>query len=88
MLCVWCIILITGLTKPGKVDKIFALYQLKLPSLDSQLEIKVALLLFASRSFLANNLCFMVKLIDKAIVINVKMYKNKRKGFIQAIKKI
>jgi hypothetical protein len=31
----------------------------------------------------------MVKLIDKAIVINVKLHKNEReKGFIQAIKKI
>jgi hypothetical protein len=28
---------------------------------------------------LANNLCFMVKLIDKAIVINVKIHKNDRK---------
>jgi hypothetical protein len=33
----------------------------------------------ASRSFLANNLRFMVKLIDKAIVINVKIPKNERK---------
>jgi hypothetical protein len=30
-------------------------------------------------SFLANNLCFMVKLIDKAIVINVKIHNNERK---------
>ena len=30
----------------------------------------------------------MVKVIDKAIVINVKIHKNERKGFIQAIKKI
>jgi hypothetical protein len=29
-------------------------------------------------SFLANNLCFMVKLIDKAIVINVKIHNNER----------
>jgi hypothetical protein len=41
-----------------------------LPQLQS--EIKVALFLFVSHSFLANNLRFMVKLIDKAIVINGK----------------
>ena len=35
-----------------------------------QSEIKVALFLFASQSFLANNLRFMVKLIVKTIVIN------------------
>jgi hypothetical protein len=37
------------------------------------------LFLFASHSFLANYLRFMVKLIDKAIVINVKIHKNERK---------
>jgi hypothetical protein len=42
-------------------------------------EIKVALFLFASCSFLANNLRFILKLIDKAIVINVKLHKNERK---------
>jgi hypothetical protein len=41
-------------------------------------EIKVALFLFASLSFLANNLHFMVKLFDKAIVINVEIYKSER----------
>jgi hypothetical protein len=45
--------------------------EIALPQLQS--EIKVALFLFASRSFLANNLHFMIKLIDKAIVINVKI---------------
>jgi len=54
------------------VGEILALYQL-------QSEIKVALFLFACCSFLANNLRFMVKLIDKAIVINVKIHKNERK---------
>jgi hypothetical protein len=44
-----------------------------------QSEIIVALFRFASRSLLANNLCFMVKLIDKTIVINVKIHKNERK---------
>ena len=48
-----------------------------LPRLQS--EIKVALFLFASCSFLANNLRFILKLIDKAIVINVKLHKNERK---------
>ena len=47
-----------------------------LPQLQS--EIKVAQFLFASHSFLANNLRFMVKLIDKTIVINGKIHKNKR----------
>jgi hypothetical protein len=51
--------------------------EIVLPWLQS--EIKVALFLFASRSFLSNNLCFMVKVIDKAIVINVKIHKNERK---------
>ena len=40
---------------------------------------KVALFLFASHSFLANNLHFIVKLIDKAIVNYVKIHKNERK---------
>jgi hypothetical protein len=39
-----------------------------------QSEINVDLLLFVSHSFLANNFRLMVKLIDKAIVINVKIY--------------
>ena len=42
-------------------------------------------LIFESRSFLANNLRFLVKPIDKAIVINGEKNKNKRKAFIQAI---
>jgi hypothetical protein len=53
-----------------------------------QSEIKVALFFFASHSFLANNLRFMVKLIDKAIVINGKYIRIRGKGFIQAIKKV
>ena len=51
--------------------------EVTLPRLQS--EIKVALFLFASHSFLANSLRFMVKLIDKTIVINGKIHKNKRK---------
>jgi hypothetical protein len=51
-------------------------------------EIKVALILFASHSFLANNLRFIVKLIDKAIVINGKYIRIRGKCFIQAIKKV
>ena len=50
-----------------------------LPRLQS--EIKVALFLFASHFFLANNLRFKVKLIVKASVINGKIHKNKRKRF-------
>jgi hypothetical protein len=53
--------------------------EVALPRLQS--EIKVALFIFASHSFLANNLRFMVKLIVKAIVINGKIHKNKRKRF-------
>jgi hypothetical protein len=51
-------------------------------------EIKVALFLFASHSFLANNLRFIVKLNDKAIVINGKYIRIRGKCFIQAIKKV
>ena len=51
--------------------------EIALPWLQS--EIVVALLTFASRSSLANNLHFKVKVIDKAIVINVKIHKNERK---------
>jgi hypothetical protein len=51
--------------------------EIALPRLQS--EIVVALFPFASRSFLANNLRFKVKVIDKAIVINVKIHKNERK---------
>ena len=47
--------------------------QVALPRLKS--EIKVTLFLFA------NNLRFMVKLVDKVIVINGKIHKNKRKRF-------
>ena len=66
---------LSGLTKPGEGGEILALFQLMLLFLDS----KVPLFLFASHSFLANYLHFMVKLIDKAIVINVKIHKNERK---------
>jgi len=49
--------------------------EVALPRLQSK--IKFALFLSASRSFLENNLHFMVKLIDKSIVINGKIHKNK-----------
>ena len=54
--------------------------EIALPLLQS--EIVVTLFPFASRSFLANNLRFMVKVIsiDKAIVINVKTQKNETRG--------
>jgi len=51
--------------------------EIALPLLQS--EIVVALFPFASHSFLANNLHFKVKVIEKAIVINVKIHKNERK---------
>ena len=44
-----------------------------------QSEIKVTMFLFASHSF-------MVKLIDEAIVINLKIHKNERKGFYSSNK--
>ena len=56
-------------------------YLLKLPSLNYQSENEVGIFLFTSLSFLVNNLRFTVKLIDKAIVINGKIHKNKRKRF-------
>jgi hypothetical protein len=58
--------------------------EVALPRLQS--EIKVALFLFASHSFLANNLRFMVKLMVKTIVINGKIHKNKRKRFYSSNK--
>jgi hypothetical protein len=61
------------------------LAEVDLPRLQS--EIKVAMFLFASHSFLVNNLRFMIKLIDKTIVINGKIHKNKRKRFIQALRR-
>jgi hypothetical protein len=61
--------------------------EIVLPRLQSI--IKVALFLFISRLFLANNLRFMVKLIEKTILINVKYIRmREKKGFIQAIKKV
>jgi hypothetical protein len=45
----------------------------------------IALFPFASRSFLANNLRFKVKAIDKEIVINVKIHKNERKRLYSSI---
>ena len=58
--------------------------EVALPRLQS--EIKVAMFLFASHSFLANNLRFMVNLIVKTIVINGKIHKNKRKRFYSSNK--
>ena len=58
--------------------------EVALPRLQGK--IKVALFLFASHSFLANNLRFMVKLIVKTIVINGKIHKNKRKRFYSSNK--
>ena len=58
--------------------------EVALPCLQS--EIKAVLFWFASRLFLANNLRFLIKLIDKAIVINGKIHKNKRKKFYSSNK--
>jgi hypothetical protein len=70
----------TGLTKPGEVGEILALYRLKSLSLDYKAKLK------SPCFFLQVTLFFMVKLIDKAIVINVKIHKNERKGFYSSNK--
>ena len=70
----------TGLTKPGEVGEILALYRLKSLSLDFKAKLK------SPCFFLQVTLFFMVKLIDKAIVINVKIHKNERKGFYSSNK--
>jgi len=74
-------VLLAGLTKPGKVGEIIALYRLKSLSLDYKAKLKSPCFFLKSHSFLANNLRFMVKLIVKIIVINGKIHKNKRKRF-------
>ena len=74
--------LLAGLTEPGEV---LSLYQLKSLSLDYKAKLKSPWF-FLQVSFLANYLRFMVKLIDKAIVINVKIHKNERKRFYSSNK--
>jgi hypothetical protein len=69
-----------------EVCKILALYRLTSPSYGSIENLKVALFLFGSRSFLTNNSRFKVKLIDKAVV-HVKIHKNERERLVQPIKK-
>ena len=81
---------------------LFANAKLKLPCVSfCKCEIKVALFLFAKRkkatlislwsrwsgSFLANNLRFLVKVFDKAIVINGKIHQNERKMFYSSNKR-
>ena len=74
----FCFCLILQGTKPGEVGKIFALYWLKSLSLDYKVKLKSPCF-FLQVTLLAKYLRFMVKLIDKAIVINVKIHKNERK---------
>ena len=77
----------TVYTKPGVVDEILTQYRLKSPSLDSKAKLNLlCFFLFARRSFLENNLHFMVKLIDKSIVINGKIHKNKSVRFYSSNK--
>jgi hypothetical protein len=59
------------------VGKILTLYQLKSPSLDSKEKLKSPCFFLQVAPFL--QMSFMVKLIDKAIVINVKLHKNERR---------
>jgi hypothetical protein len=82
-------VLLAGLTKPGEVGEILALYRLKSLSFDYKAKLKspcffLQVTLFFK--FLANNLRFMVKLIVKTIVINGKIHKNKRKRFYSSNK--
>jgi hypothetical protein len=53
--------------------------EVTLPRLES--EINVTLFLSANCSFLANNIRFMVKLIDKVIVISGKIHKKRKKFY-------
>jgi hypothetical protein len=48
------------------------LAEVALPQLKRK--IQVVLFPFASRSFLANNLCFLAKFIEKAMLVVVKMH--------------
>jgi hypothetical protein len=79
-------VLLAGLTKPGEVGEILALYRLKSLSLDYKAKLKSPCFFLQVNSFLANNLRFMVKLIVKTIVINGKIHKNKRKRFYSSNK--
>ena len=83
---VWCACCRAHQTRQSGQNSHLISTEVALPQLQS--EIKVALFLFASHSFLANILRFMVKLIDKAIVINGKYIRIRGKCFIQAIKKV
>jgi hypothetical protein len=79
-------VLLAGLTKPGEVGEILALYLLKSLSLDYKAKLKSPCFFLQVNSFLTNNLRFMVKLIVKTIVINGKIHiKNKRKRFYSSI---
>jgi hypothetical protein len=78
-------VLLAGLTKPGEVGEILALYSLKSLSLDYKAKLKSPCF-FLQVSFLANNLRFMVKLIVKTIVINGKIHNNKRNRFYSSNK--
>jgi hypothetical protein len=80
-------ITMAGLTKLGKVGEILALCRLKSLSLDCKAKLKSPCF-FLQVTFLANNLRFMIKLIDKAIVINGKIHRNKRKRFYSSNKKV
>jgi hypothetical protein len=79
-------VLLAGLTKPGEVGEILALYRLKSLSLDYKAKLKSPCFFLQVNSFFANNLRFMVKLIVKTIVINGKIHKNKRKRFYSSNK--
>ena len=65
-------------TQPAEVG-IFSPYSAEVALPWPQSEINFTLFLFTSHSFLANNLCFMVKLIEKTMLINVKYMRMREK---------
>jgi hypothetical protein len=79
-------VLLAGLTKPGEVGEILALYRLKSLSLDYKAKLKPPCFFLQVTLFLQIIFRFMVKLIVKTIVINGKIHKNKRKRFYSSNK--
>jgi hypothetical protein len=75
------VLLQAGLTKPGEVGEILALYRLKSLSFDCKAKLKSPCFFLQVTLFLQIIFVFMVKLIVKTIVINGKIHKNKRKRF-------
>jgi hypothetical protein len=69
------------------VGGILALYKLKSPSLDYKAKLKLLCFFLHVAPFFANNLRFMVKLIDEAIVL-CNQFKIHKKRFYSSNKEI